>query len=140
MTDYLEKEFTNFMQYDFTARIEEDFDEISRGELDWKKMLSDFYTPFHKNIESALGSEGRFSGERNLGKDPTTGRSVIARMSRFGPVVQIGSPDELSEDEKPRYANLSPGMSIDDVSLEESLALFSFPKEIGSYEEKALVI
>lgn len=140
VTDYLEKEFTGFMQYDFTAQVEEDFDEISRGELDWQKMLADFYTPFHKNIESALGTEWRFSGERNLGTDPATGRTVIARMSRFGPVVQIGSQEELKEEEKPRYANLSPGMSIDDISLDDALKLFSFPKEIGSYEDKPLVI
>ena len=138
--DYLEKEFTGFMQYDFTAQVEEDFDEISRGELDWKKMLGDFYAPFHKNIESALGTEWRFSGERILWMDTISWRTVIARMSRFGPVVQIGSQEEVQEDEKPRYANLSPGMSIDDITLEEALWLFSFPKEIWDYEEKPLII
>ena len=140
VTDYLEKEFTNFMQYDFTARVEEEFDQISRGELDWQKMLGDFYTPFHHAIDTALGTEGRFASERILGKDPATGRSVLVRMSRFGPVAQIGTPDELAEDEKPRYANLTPGMSIDDITLEESLWLFSFPKDIGSYEDKSLII
>ena len=128
------------MQYDFTAQVEEDFDEISRGELDWKKMLGDFYAPFHKNIESALGTEWRFSGERILWMDTISWRTVIARMSRFGPVVQIGSQEEVQEDEKPRYANLSPGMSIDDITLEEALWLFSFPKEIWDYEEKPLII
>lgn len=140
VVDYLETEFTNFMQYDFTARVEEEFDQISRGELDWKKMLWDFYTPFHTNIEEALGAEWRFSGERILGKDSSSGRTVLARMSRFGPVVQIGSPSELSEDEKPRYANLAPGMSIDDITLEQALTMFSFPKEIGEYEWKNLTI
>lgn len=140
VTDFLEKEFTNFMQYKFTALVEEEFDQISRGELDWQKMLTDFYWPFHKSVESVLESEGRFSGERVLGSDPVSGRSVIARMSRFWPVVQIGAQDELSTDEKPRYANLSLGMSIDNITLGEALELFSFPKEIGSYEEKNVII
>lgn len=140
VTDYLEKEFSSFMQYDFTARVEAEFDQISRWELDWKKMLSGFYTPFHTSIEAALGTEGRFAWEKILWKDPATGRTVLARMSRFGPVVQIGAQDELSEEEKPRYANLAPGMSIDDITLEESLGLFSFPKDIGSYEDKSLIV
>lgn len=103
-------------------------------------MLGDFYTPFHASIEEALGTDGRFSGERILGKDPATGRTVLTRMSRFGPVIQIGAPDELAENEKPRYANLSPGIYIEDVTLEQALTLFSFPKDIGSYEDKPLSI
>ena len=95
MTDYLEQEFTEFMQYSFTADVEGQFDQIADGTLDWKKMLSDFYTPFHTSIEEALGTEGRFAGERILGKDEKTGRTVLARMSRFGPVVQIGSTEEV---------------------------------------------
>lgn len=84
-------------------------------------MLGDFYNPFHSSIEGALGAEGRFASERILGKDIKTGRTVLVRMSRFGPVAQIGTPDELTEEEKPRYANLSPGQSIDDITLEETL-------------------
>lgn len=140
VTDYLEQEFTNFMQYDFTAQVEEQFDQISRGELDWKKMLGDFYTPFHTSIESALWTEWRFSGERILGKDEASGKTVLARMSRFGPVVQIGASEELWEWEKPRYANLGPGMSIDDITLEEAMRMFAFPKDIGEYEEKPVSI
>lgn len=140
VTDYLEKEFTEFMQYSFTADVEGQFDQIAEGTLDWKKMLGDFYTPFHASIEEALGTEGRFAGERILGKDEKTGRTVLVRMSRFGPVAQIGSTEELWEDEKPRYANLGPGMNIDDITLEDALGLFSFPKEIGEYESKPLVI
>ena len=103
-------------------------------------MLSSFYGPFHAAIDEALGTEGKFSGERILGKDPKSGRTVLTRMSRFGPVIQIGAPDELEDDEKPRYANLAPGMSIDDITLEESLDLFSFPKNLGNYEDKEVVI
>lgn len=140
VTDYLEQEFSQFMDYGFTAEVEAEFDEIASGNLDWKKMLSDFYTPFHASIEEALGAEGRFAGERILGKDEKTGRTVLARMSRFGPVVQIWSTDELSEDEKPRYANLASGMNIDTITLQDALWLFSFPKDIGEYEGKPLMI
>lgn len=140
VTDYLEQEFTGFMQYSFTAEVEEEFDQIARGELEWTKMLRGFYEPFHLLIEHALGSEGRFAGERILGADPASGKTVLSRMSRFGPVVQIGAPSELAEGEKPRYANLSPGMSMDTISLEEALSLFTFPKDIGMYEGYPLVV
>ncbi len=140
VVDYLEQEFSTFMQYSFTAEVESQFDQIAEGKLDWTKMLGDFYAPFHASIESALGTEGRFAGERILGKDDATGRTVLARMSRFGPVVQIGASDELTEEEKPRYANLAPGMSIDDITLTDALKLFSFPKEVGMYEEKTVTI
>lgn len=140
VVDYLEQEFGNFMQYSFTAEVESQFDKIALGELDWKKMLGDFYTPFHTSIEWALGAEGRFASERILGKDDKTGRSVLVRMSRFGPVAQIGSPDELGEEEKPRYANLSPGQSIDDITLEEALGLFGLPKDLWIYEDKEVIV
>jgi DNA topoisomerase I len=140
VVDYLEQEFGNFMQYSFTADVETQFDQIAEGKLDWKEMLGDFYTPFHTSIESALGAEGRFSSERILGRDDASGQTVLVRLSRFGPVAQIGAPDELWEDEKPRYANLAPGQSIDDITLEEALGLFSFPKDIGEYEGKPLSV
>lgn len=140
VVDYLEQEFAVFMQYSFTAEVESQFDRIADGKLEWKEMLSEFYTPFHASIEEALGAEGRFSGERILGVDPATGRTVLTRMSRFGPVIQIGAPSELGEEEKPRYANLSPGIYIEDVTLEQALALFTFPKDIGSYEGLQLII
>jgi DNA topoisomerase I len=140
VVDYLEQEFSGFMQYSFTAEVESQFDRIADGQLEWTKMLGEFYTPFHASIEEALGAEGRFSGERILGVDPATGRTVLTRMSRFGPVIQIGAPSELAEEEKPRYANLSPGIYIEDVTLEQALGLFSFPKDIGSYEDLTLIV
>jgi DNA topoisomerase-1 len=140
VVDYLEQEFGNFMQYSFTAEVEGQFDKIAEGDLGWKKMLGDFYTPFHASIEWALWAEGRFASERILWKDEKTGRSVLVRMSRFGPVAQIGTPDELGEEEKPRYANLSPGQSIDDITLEEALGLFGLPKDLGLYEDKEVII
>ncbi len=140
VVDYLEQKFAVFMQYSFTAEVEWQFDQIADGKLDWKEMLSDFYEPFHASIEEALGAEGRFSGERILGLDPATGRTVLTRMSRFGPVIQIGTPSELAEEEKPRYANLTPWIYIEDVTLEQALALFTFPKDIGMYEDLSLII
>jgi DNA topoisomerase I len=140
VVDYLEQEFSTFMQYSFTAEVEAQFDQIAEGKLDWKDMLGGFYTPFHTSIESALGAEGRFASERILGKDDVSGKTVLVRLSRFGPVAQIGAPDELWEDEKPRYANLTPGQSIDDITLEEALGLFSFPKDIAEYEGKPLSV
>lgn len=130
VTDYLEQEFEKMMQYSFTAEVEGQFDAIAHGNLAWQKMLSDFYEPFHDAVNEAMGTEGKFSGERILGKDPQSQKTVLTRMSRFGPVAQIGSASELSEDEKPRYANLAPGMSMDDVTLDEALKLFSFPKNL----------
>jgi DNA topoisomerase-1 len=93
------------MQYTFTADVEKQFDDIASGQRDYQDMLGTFYTPFHESIETALGAEGRFAGEKILGTDPATGRTVLVRMSRYGPVVQIGTTEELGE-EKPKYANL----------------------------------
>ncbi len=140
MTDYLSEQFPWLMRYDFTAKVEEKFDTIAEGKEDWKKMLASFYEPFHSGIVEAEGSDGKFSGERILGKDEKTGYTILARMSRFGPVIQMGSPDELAEEEKPKYANLSPGLSIDDITFKQALELFKFPKDIGEYEEKPVVI
>lgn len=140
VTDYLSEQFPWLMRYDFTAKVEEKFDTIAEGKEDWKKMLASFYEPFHSGIVEAEGSDGKFSGERILGKDEKTGYTILARMSRFGPVIQMGSPDELAEEEKPKYANLSPGLSIDDITFKQALELFKFPKDIGEYEEKPVVI
>lgn len=140
VTDFLEQEFESFMDYGFTAQVEGQFDMIAEGNLEWKKMLAEFYAPFHERIESSMGTEGKFSGERILGKDPKTDRTVLARMSRFGPVVQIGTGEELAEEEKPRYANLAPGQSIDDINLDEALALFSLPKTLGMYDDHEVII
>ncbi len=140
VTDYLDKEFSNFMQYSFTARVEAEFDEVSEGKLEWQKMLGDFYTPFHTLIENATGAEGRFAWERILGKDPKSGRSVLVRMSRFGPVVQIGAMGELDEEEKPKYANLPQGSNMDTIDFETAMASFALPKTLGTHEWKEITI
>lgn len=140
VTDYLDQEFAQMMEYSFTADVEGQFDAIAHGNLGWQKMLASFYWPFHEAIDEALGTEGKFSWERILGTDPKTGRTVLVRMSRFGPVVQIGTGEELSSDEKPQYANLLPGMSLDDITFEESLTLFSFPRDLWEYESRPMSI
>lgn len=141
VSDYLTKHFGDIMDYGFTADIEKDFDEIAEGKEDWQKMVKDFYHPFHENVTKALEKSERATGERVLGKDPDTGRTVLVRITRFGkPAVQIGAQDELEEGEKAKFANLNPGMSIETITLEEALPLFAFPKDLGEFQSKPVSI
>ena len=135
VTNFLNEHFENIMDYSFTAKVEDELDEIAEGEQDWVKMLKDFYQPFHDRVQDKLENADRASGERILGKDPETGRTLLVRLTRYGVVAQIGAPDELAEDEKPKYANLRPGMSLETVTLEEAIPLFQLPKTLGSYED-----
>ena len=136
VTDFLAENFGDIMDFGFTAGIEEQFDEIAEGKIQWDKMVGGFYKPFHDNVQSTLENSARATGERILGKDPETGRTVLVRMTRYGkPAVQIGTKEELAEDEKPTFANLSPGQSIETITLEESLKLFGLPKTLGSFQE-----
>ncbi|HKK87972.1 MAG TPA: type I DNA topoisomerase [Saprospiraceae bacterium] len=139
VSDFLDKHFVEIMQYDFTANIEEDFDEIARGSKDWVSMLNEFYKAFHENVEKTKEHADRASGERILGKDPKSGRTLLVRMSRFGPVAQIGQPDELEEDEKPRYANLRKDQSLHTITEEDALDLFKLPRLLGDYEGKEVM-
>ena len=140
VTDFLSNYFDNIMDYKFTANIEEKFDEIARGNEKWREMLDGFYKPFHKDVEETLENAERVTGERILGKDPESGRTILVRLSRNGPVVQIGAPDELAEDEKPRYANLKPDQAMSKVELADVLDLFQLPKNLGNYEDKEVII
>ncbi len=140
VTEFLSNNFDNIMDYRFTASIEERFDKIAAGSEEWKQMIDQFYKPFHEGIEDTLENAERVTGERILGKDPESGRTVLVRLSRNGPVVQIGAPDELAEDEKPRYANLKPGQSMGQVELDDVMELFQLPKDLGEYEGKVVTI
>ena len=141
VVDYLAEHFKNVMDYGFTAGIEKEFDEIADNGTDWQKMVGDFYKPFHSTVNQALEISERATGERILGKDPDSGRTLLVRMTRFGkPAVQIGAKDELAEDEKPKFANLNPGQSIETITFEEALKLFSFPKTLGDYQGKEVTI
>jgi len=137
VSDFLTEHFQDVMNYSFTADIEKRFDEVAAGGKEWTDMLSKFYNPFHETVERTLESAERANGERILGKDPESGRTLLVRMTRFGiPAVQIGAPDELAEDEKPRYANLRKGQSMETIEMEEALKLFELPKHLGEYQEK----
>ena len=134
VTDFLVEHFDKVMNYGFTADIEEQFDVIAEGRKEWKDMIRGFYGPFHKGVEDTLENAERAKGKRVLGKDPVSGHSVLVQITRFGPVVQIGDREEVGEDEKPRFANLRPGQSMESITYEEAMKLFELPKTLGDYE------
>lgn len=136
VNDFLHENFNKILDFHFTASVEEEFDTISRGELEWTKMLENFYKPFHHNVEDTLENSERATGERILGEDPKSGKPVIARIGRFGPMIQIG---EVSDDEKPQFAKLRPGQSIQTISYDEAMELFKLPRTLGEYEGQEVV-
>jgi DNA topoisomerase I len=140
VSDFLSEHFSDIMTYSFTAEIEKNFDKIAAGGQLWNEMISDFYVPFHATVEETIENADRATGERILGTDPESGRTLLVRMSRFGPLVQIGTTEELDEDEKPRYANLRPGQSLETIEFEEAKDLFKLPKNLGDYEGKEVII
>ncbi|MGV3765838.1 MAG: type I DNA topoisomerase [Chitinophagaceae bacterium] len=137
VTDFLKQYFKNVMDYNFTAKIEEEFDEIAEGKLKWNTMIDSFYRPFHSDIEVTLETAERAKGERELGTEPETGKRVIARMGRYGPMVQIG---EATDEEKPRFAKLKTDQSIETISMEEAMDLFKLPLTLGEYKEKEVAV
>ncbi len=141
VSDFLSEHFDDIMDYGFTASIEEKFDIIADGKADWKKMLHDFYGPFHADVEKTLEEADRATGERILGIDPATGKTLLVRMASTGrPVAQIGKPDELGEEEKPTYANLRYGQSMETLTFEEALDLFQLPRTLGTYEDAEVTV
>jgi DNA topoisomerase-1 len=138
VTDFLKQHFTKVMDFGFTAKIEEEFDDIAEGKIKWSNMIDGFYKPFHETIEHTLENAERAKGERELGIDEATGKKVIARMGRYGPMVQIG--DTANEEEKPRFAKLNPSQSIDTITMEEAMQLFSLPRTLGEYEGQELAV
>jgi DNA topoisomerase-1 len=141
VSDFLDAYFRDIVDYGFTASVEQQFDDIAEGKLDWTRMIDGFYKPFHQEVEKTLQEADRVSGERILGRDPASGRTVLVRMSSLGkPVVQIGTGEELEKKEKPRYANLRPGSSLETVTLEDALASFQLPRTLGEYEGQEVVV
>jgi len=138
VTDFLKLHFKEVMDYGFTAHIEEEFDEIAEGKMKWNSMIDDFYKPFHNTIEVTLETAERAKGERELGVDPQTGKKVIARMGRFGPMVQIG--DTSNEEEKPRFAKLKANQSIETITMDEAMELFKLPLVVGEYQGKEVAV
>ncbi len=130
VNDFLVDQFPTILDYAFTANVEQEFDEIAEGRLAWQEMMKKFYTPFHENVAHTIENAARQSGERELGTDPKTGKLVLVRIARFGPVVQIGG----SEDEEKKFASLRPGQSIGTITIEEALKLFDLPRLVGEYQ------
>ena len=138
VTDYLQAHFDQIMDYQFTAKVEAEFDEIAHGRLEWTQMMESFYKPFHAVVENTLEHSERATGERELGVHPESGRKVIVRIGRFGPMVQVG--DEKADGEKALFASLQGNQSIGNISLEDALKLFQLPRVVGQYEEQDMKV
>jgi DNA topoisomerase-1 len=137
VTDFLVNHFEAILDYNFTAKVEEDFDEIAEGKEDWTEMMQSFYKKFHPVVEDVKENAERESGERILGEDPKTGRRVSVRLGKFGPMVQIGTVDD---EEKPQFASLGPEQQLNTITYEEALDLFQLPKHLGEYEGEEVLV
>lgn len=137
VNDFLVEHFDKVMNYNFTANVEKQFDDIAQGMIQWTEMLKEFYGPFHENVENTLEHSERATGERTLGTHPESGKPIIARIGRFGPMIQIGDSED---EEKPQFASLKGNQSINTITLEEALDLFKLPRIIGEFENKELKV
>jgi DNA topoisomerase-1 len=137
VNDFLLENFSDIVDYHFTAEVEEQFDEIALGSLKWTEMIDKFYTPFHLTVTRTLEKKERKTGIRLLGNHPETGEPITVRMGRFGPVAQIG---EAGNDEKPRFASLTKNQLLETITLEEALNLFRLPRSLGKYEDEDIVV
>ena len=138
VNDFLLDFFPGIMDYNFTATVEKDFDEIADGKRNWAELISDFYNDFEPKIEDIVQTKNEHKvGERVLGNDPASGKPVSVKIGRFGPIVQIGS---ASDEEKPRFAQMKPGQSLETITLEEALDLFSLPRSLGEYKGESVTI
>jgi len=140
VNDFLVEHFKGIVDFNFTAKVEKEFDEIAQGLKNWTEMLRSFYNPFHTEVENTLQTANRASGERELGNDPESGKKISVRIGRYGPFVQIGESQENEEDEKPRYASLRAGQMIETITLPEALELFKLPFQLEDYQEKELSV
>ena len=134
VTDFLNQHFDRIMDYNFTAKVEAEFDEIAQGKIQWTDMMAEFYEPFHANVTNTLENSDRATGERELGMHPVSGRKIIVRIGRYGPMVQIG--DEKEDGEKAQFASLQNNQSIGSITIEEALALFKLPRTLGEYNSE----
>jgi len=139
VNDFLVEHFPKIVNFNFTASVEKEFDDIAMGNMEWTTMIDRFYKPFHKDVEKTLKESDYTKGERILGKDPKSGKPVLVRIGRFGPIAQIGESEE-KDGEKPKFASLLKGQLIESITLEDALELFKLPRTLGDYEGKDVVI
>ncbi|MFV1974156.1 MAG: type I DNA topoisomerase [Candidatus Scalindua sp.] len=139
VNDFLVKNFPRVTDYSFTASIEKEFDDIATGKLEWDKMIGAFYGSFHEKVEATEAIDrSEVDTSRELGKDPKTGRTILVRLGPYGPMAQIGTTEELEEEEKPKYASLLKGQLLESITFEEAINLFKLPREVGTYEDKVI--
>jgi DNA topoisomerase I len=138
VTDFLIAQFPQIMDFNFTAKVEEEFDEIAEGKTVWTKMLEEFYRPFHKNVVDTSENSERASGERLLGVDPVTGKNLYVRIGRFGPMAQLGEGND--ENNKPKFASLRKDQRIETITFEEAQDLFKLPRVVGEFENNEMVV
>jgi len=129
VNDFLVANFPNILDFGFTAKVEEEFDIIAEGKLEWREMMKNFYKPFHKNVTETIETADRATGERELGIDPASGKPIIARIGRFGPMIQIGTQDDIEK----KFASLRNGQSIGTITLDDALELFKLPRNLGEW-------
>lgn len=137
VNSFLMQYFQDILDYNFTAGVEKEFDQIADGKKEWNEMLESFYGPFHDKVTDTQEKSKKFSGEKLLGQDPKTGNNIYVKIGKYGPMVQLG---DTSTTEKPRFAGLNKDQSISDITLEDALALFSYPKIIGEYENSEVIV
>ncbi len=137
VNDFLVNHFSSILDYNFTAKVEQDFDEIAEGQEDWTEVMKEFYEEFHPRVEDVAQNADREVGERILGEDPATGKVVSVRLGKFGPMVQIGTADD---EDKPKFASLPPGQTLSGITFEEAMSLFQLPKELGEYKGETIIV
>jgi len=140
VTDFLVDNFDEIMDYNFTASVEAEFDDIAEGKKVWNEMIDKFYQPFHSKVENATQNSERSKGERILGIDPKTGKQVSVKIGRFGPIAQLGEGSADGEGEKPQFSSLRAGQHIENITLEDALELFKLPRDLGEYEHKKVTV
>lgn len=141
VNDFLVEHFPDITDYSFTSDIEQEFDEIASGKLQWQKMLANFYKPFHQKVtQTELVERSSVGKSRELGVDPKSGKKIYAKLGKFGAYVQIGENPDDNGGEKPKFASLRPGQFIENITLDHAIELFKMPRDMGSYEEKPMVV
>jgi DNA topoisomerase-1 len=134
---FLLQHFDDIINFNFTSNVEKEFDEIAEGKKAWNHIIKEFYGPFHEKVQDTLKNSGKFSGEKLLGKDPKSGKNIYVKIGRYGAIAQIGDTDS---EEKPRFAGLQKGQSLETITLEEALKLFEFPRSLGQYEGEEVTV